>query len=154
MAKSAQFWLVKSEPDSYSIDDLKRDKKIAWEGVRNFQARNHMRDMNSGDSVLFYHSGTQSKSVVGIARVCAAAHADESQFQTDGEYFDKRATREKPVWECVDIEFVEKAAQPLTLREMKTDAQLQGLMLLQRGSRLSVQPVAAHHFAHMHALLK
>ncbi len=154
MTSAPQFWLVKSEPHSYSIDDLQRDGCTAWEGVRNFQARNHMRNMRIGDLVLFYHSSTQPMSVVGVARVCAGAHADESQFLKDGEYFDARATREKPVWECVDIAFVEKATRPLSLTAMKADEQLRELRLLQRGSRLSVQPVSAIHFAHIRSLVK
>ncbi len=148
-----QYWLLKSEPHSYSIDDLKRDTETMWEGVRNYQARNHMRAMKKGDLVLFYHSSTQPMCVAGIARVCAVAHPDASQFDASSDYFEPRATREHPVWECVDIEFIEKSQNPLLLSEMKADATLQGLMLLRRGSRLSVQPVTPVHFAHIRALL-
>ncbi len=148
-----QYWLVKSEPHSHSIDDLKRDKITAWEGVRNYQARNHMRAMKKGDLVLFYHSSTQPMCVAGIAKVAKEAHADESQFKK-GEYFEPKVTREKPMWECVDIAFVEKAKRPVTLVSMKLDPKLRSMLLLQRGSRLSVQPVGAEHFAHIRELLK
>ncbi len=148
------YWLVKSEPDSYSIDDLKRDKRTAWEGVRNYQARNHMRGMKKGDLVLFYHSSAEPLGVAGIARVIANAHADETQFDEAGDYYEPRATHEKPVWDCVDIEFVEKAQQVLALADMKADARLSGLTLLQQGSRLSVQSVSAEHFAHIRSMLK
>ncbi len=149
-----QYWLIKSEPDTYSIDDLKRDKKTAWEGVRNYQARNHMRSMKKGDLVLFYHSSTNPMCVAGVARVASAAHADDSQFKKSGEYFEPRATRDKPVWDCVDLEFVEKAVRPLLLTEIKSDSVLGAMVLVQRGSRLSVQPVSAVDFAHIRARIK
>jgi predicted RNA-binding protein with PUA-like domain len=148
-----QYWLLKSEPDTYSIDDLKRDKKTPWEGVRNFQARNHMRAMKTGDLILFYHSSTKPTGIAGIAKVASMPHTDESQFRK-GDYFEPRATREKPVWECVDVAFVEKAKQCITLEQLKRDAALTGLGLLQRGSRLSVQPMSAVHFAHIRSLVK
>ncbi len=148
-----QYWLVKSEPDAYSIDDLKRDTTTAWEGVRNYQARNHMRAMKKGDLVLFYHSSAQPMGVAGIAQVSALAHADESQFKK-GDYFEPKATRETPIWDCVDISFVEKAKRFCLLSDMKADSQLRGMLLLQRGSRLSVQPVSAAHFAHIRTLMK
>lgn len=147
------YWLVKSEPESYSIDDLKRDKTTAWEGVRNFQARNHMKAMQKGDLVLFYHSSTDPTGVAGIAKVSAAAHPDMSQY-TKGDYFEPRATMERPVWECVDMQFVEKAKRFLPLTEMRADKKLANMVLLQRGSRLSVQPVTESEFAHIRALLK
>lgn len=147
------FWLIKSEPSTYSIDDLKRDKKTAWEGVRNFQARNHMRMMKKGDLVLFYHSSSDPMCVAGIAKVSSGVHADESQFKT-GDYFEPRSTRLKPVWECVDVSFVETAGHPILLRDMRTDPALRGMQLLQKGSRLSVQPVSPEHFAHIRSLMK
>ncbi len=147
-----QYWLIKSEPNTYSIDDLKREKRTPWEGVRNYQARNHMRAMKKGDLILFYHSSTSPMCVAGIARVASSAHSDESQFKK-GEYFEPRATRSVPVWECIDVEFVEKATHPVTLAELKNDKKLAGLTLLQRGSRLSVQPVGEKHFSHIRALM-
>lgn len=144
-----RYWLIKSEPGTYSIDDLKRDKRTAWEGVRNYQARNHMRDMKKGDLLLFYHSSADPLCVAGIAKVVSDPHADESQFKKSGDYFEPKATKEKPMWDCVDVGFVEKAKHPLVLSEMRADPALSGLLLLQRGSRLSVQPVSAEHFAHI-----
>ncbi len=149
-----QYWLIKSEPETYSIDDLKRDGMTSWEGVRNYQARNHMRAMKKGDLILFYHSSTDPTCVAGIATVAAVAHADETQFKKDNDYFDAKATRAKPIWECVDVAFAEKAAQPVPLSDLKGDPELAGMTLLQRGSRLSVQPVSPAHFAHIRSLMK
>lgn len=146
------YWLIKSEPSSYSIDDLKRDKKTAWEGVRNYQARNHMHAMQKGDLILFYHSSAEPTGIAGIAKVASVAHADETQFQK-GDYFEPRATKEKPVWHCVDVAFVEKAKRFVSLDVLKKETTLDGLVLLQRGSRLSVQPVNEKHFAHIRALM-
>lgn len=148
-----QYWLIKSEPDTYSIDDLQRDKTTAWEGVRNYQARNHMREMKKGDLILFYHSSTEPLGIAGIASVVREAHADESQFK-NGNYFEARASKDKPVWHCVDVAFEEKSKRFVTLDELKSDPALEGLTLLQKGSRLSVQPVSGKHFAHIRALLK
>jgi predicted RNA-binding protein with PUA-like domain len=148
-----QYWLIKSEPGTYSIDDLRRDKQTAWEGVRNYQARNHMRSMKKGDLLLFYHSSADPTCIAGIAKVVSGPHADDSQFKKSSEYFEPRASHENPVWECVDVEFVEKAKHPLDLDEVRKDPALAGMVLLQRGSRLSVQPVSAEHFAHIRTLL-
>lgn len=147
------YWLIKSEPESYSIDDLKRDKVTAWEGVRNYQARNYMREMKKGDLVLFYHSSTDPAGVSGIARVAQAAHPDMSQF-TQGDYFEPRATSESPVWECVDVAFVAKGKRIVALDMLRKEKMLGGMALLQRGSRLSVQPVTEAEFAHIRALLQ
>ena len=136
-----KYWLLKSEPSSYSIDDLKRDKKTAWEGVRNYQARNYMQEMQKGDLALFYHSGSDDKGVFGIAKVVAAAHPDESQFEKGDYHFDPKSTREKPIWYCVDVAFVKKFKEPVLLGAIKADTELSGIMVAARGSRLSVQPV-------------
>lgn len=101
------YWLMKSEGDCYSIDDLKKDKVTPWSGVRNYQARNFMRDhMKKGDMVLFYHSSSKPTGVYGIAKVTANAHADETQFEKGGEYYDPKSTREHARWQCVDVRFV------------------------------------------------
>lgn len=147
------YWLIKSEPETYSIDHLKRDKVTAWEGVRNYQARNHMRSMKKGDLILFYHSSTDPAGIAGVARVSAPAHADMSQFKK-GDYFEPRATKEKPVWECVDVEYVETAARYVPLEALRQDKALSSMVLLQRGSRLSVQPVTAAEFAHIRSLMR
>ncbi len=146
------YWLLKTEPTAYSIDNLKRDKRVAWEGVRNYQARNFMQEMRVGDLVLFYHSSAEPTGVFGIAKVIAAAHPDESQFSKKDPHFDRKATREKPIWFCVDVAFVEKFDEPVLLGAIKADPQLRGIMLAQQGSRLSVQPVSKQHFEHIKAL--
>lgn len=146
----AQYWLVKSEASCYSIDDLRRDKRTSWSGVRNYQARNFMRDMKVGELVLFYHSSPKGSgevpAVVGVARVVAPAHADATALDPKNDHYDPKATKEKPIWECVDIGFVEEFAEPVTLPVIKLNPALAGIMLAQQGSRLSVQPVSETHF--------
>lgn len=142
-----KYWLMKSEPETYPIDQLKKDQKTWWTGVRNYQARNFMmKDMQIGDEVLFYHSNAEPPGIVGIAKVCALAQPDESQFDKKSEQFEPRATREKPVWFCVQIEFVKKFSKIISLTELKNNKSLQEMPLLQKGQRLSVQPVNAKQF--------
>jgi predicted RNA-binding protein with PUA-like domain len=136
---------MKSEPDVFSIDDLKKKHQAPWDGVRNFQARNHMREMKVGDLVLFYHSSTQPPGVAGVARICREAHPDPTAWDKKSEYFDPRSTREKPVWDLVDVEFVEKLPRLVSLDEIKADPALGG-MEVTRKPRLSVQPVAPEDF--------
>ncbi len=147
MARAHHYWLVKSEPEAYSIDDLLRDKKTCWDGVRNYQARNLMRDeMKVGDGVLFYHSNAKPMAIVGVARVCREAYPDDSQFDPESRYFDPKATEENPRWIMVDVEFVGKFDAPLPLADLKNNPALEGMPLLQKGQRLSVQPVSAEHW--------
>src|SRR6185437_6315362 len=134
------YWLLKSEPQGYSIDDLKKDKKTFWTGVRNFQARNFMQQMDKDDLCLFYHSGKET-AVVGVAKVLGKAKPDETQFVKGGHYFEPRATKEKPVWFCPEIQFAQKFETPVPLGAIKSDPHLKGIPLAQQGSRLSVQPV-------------
>lgn len=143
-----KYWLIKSEGNCYSIDDLKKDKRVAWEGIRNYQARNFMtKDMKVGDLILYYHSITEPIGVYGVAKVVSAPHPDESQFNKKAEMeYEPRATKEKPVWYCVDVAFVKKFKKPVTLEEIKKDKQLTGIVVAQKGSRLSVQPVSQKHF--------
>jgi len=141
-----QYWLIKTEPTAYSIDDLKRDKKTSWEGVRNYQARNFMRDMAVGDRVLFYHSSCEVPGVYGMAKVAAKAHADATQFDRKDSHFDPKARKEKPIWECVDVAFVTKFKKPIALVAIKREKALKGMVLVQPGSRLSVQPVTKTQF--------
>lgn len=143
------YWLLKSEPSAYSIDDLKRDRRTAWEGVRNYQARNFMKEMKVGDLALFYHSGSGPIGAYGIAKIVKEAHADESQFNKKDSHFDPKATRAKPIWYCVDAAFVEKFAEPVPLGSIKANPDLRGIMLAAPGSRLSVQPVSKKHFDHI-----
>lgn len=148
-----RYWLIKSEGDCYSIDDLKRDKTVAWEGVRNYQARNFMRDdMRVGDLALFYHSNGTPKApngVYGIAKVARAAHPDLSQFNKRDMHYDPKARKEKPIWECVDFSFVKKFKESVTLQAIKFDPTLKGIMVAEQGSRLSIQPVSEKHFNHI-----
>jgi predicted RNA-binding protein with PUA-like domain len=145
------YWLMKSEPDAFSIDDLARLGRSPWDGVRNFQARNHMRAMKAGDLVLFYHSSANPKGVVGLARVVQEAYPDPTQFDPKNHHFDSTAKREDPRWSMVDVEFVEKFAEPYTLDDMKSDPQLEGMLVTRKGMRLSVQPVEARHALHIAA---
>jgi predicted RNA-binding protein with PUA-like domain len=135
-------WLMKSEPSVYSIDHFAKDKKTWWEGVRNYQARNFMmNDMKVGDEFLFYHSNAEPSAAVGIGRVCAVAAPDLTQFDKKSEYFDPKATKEKPIWFCVQVEFVKKFSHPVTLADIKSETALSKMLLVQKGSRLSVMPV-------------
>lgn len=143
-----KYWLVKSEGAAYSIDDLKRDKTTPWEGVRNYAARNFMMQMTKGDLVFFYHSNSEPNGIYGIAQVVAPAHPDELQFDSTSDYFEPKATRTKPMWQCADIAFLEKFSAPVTLDAVKADPKLAGMVLRER-SRLSVQPVSAAHFAYI-----
>lgn len=139
-------WLFKSEGDCYPIDWLKREKVTAWTGVRNYQARNFMRDqMSVGDGILYYHSNAKPNGVYGVAKVASKPYPDETQFK-HGEYFDKKATRENPRWFCVDVAFVKKFKEPVSLAEIKADPNLVGMMVREQGSRLSIQPVSEKHF--------
>lgn len=146
-------WLMKSEPDAFSIDDLKRKKREAWDGVRNYQARNYMRDgMRVGDKVFFYHSNCAEPGIVGLAAVATDAYPDPSQFDPKSKYFDPGSSRDNPRWMLVDVKFVKKLKRTITLKELQADPALDGMLLLRKGSRLSVQPVEAAHWEHILAL--
>lgn len=141
-------WLLKSEPDVYSIDDLKRDKRTHWEGVRNYQARNYLRDqLKAGDRVLFYHSNAEPPGIAGVAKVVREGYPDPSQFDKKSDYYDPKSKQETPAWYMVDVGFVEKFARPITLPELKKTKGLEKMVLLQKGSRLSVQPVSEVEYA-------
>src|SRR5580698_1019396 len=139
-------WLLKTEPEAYSIERLRREGTTPWTGVRNYQARNTMQEMRLGDLGLFYHSSIAEPAAVGICRVVKEAYPDFSQFDRDGEYFDGRAKPDKPIWMMVDVGFVEQFARPVTLAEMRAEPRLTGMALLKRGQRLSVQPVMPHEW--------
>ena len=135
-------WLMKSEPDAFSIDDLKKAGTEPWTGVRNYQARNFMRQMKEGDQVFFYHSSTAVPGIAGLGRVASAPYPDPTQFNRKSHYFDPKATREQPRWDMVDVRFERKFPQVLALSTLKANEdRLEGLGVLQRGSRLSVMPV-------------
>jgi len=138
---------MKSEPSCYSIDDLKRDKVGMWDDVRNYQARNFMRDdMQKGDKVLFYHSSVEPTGIVGLATVAHEAYPDPTQFEKGSYTFDAKSTKERPRWVAVDVQFKEKFLEPLTLHELKRDPYFNDMLVVKRGMRLSVQPVAEKHY--------
>ena len=146
-------WLMKSEPDAFSIDDLKkRPKKTeAWDGVRNYQARNFMRDgMRVGDQAFCYHSSCEVPGIYGLMEVASAAYPDPSQFDKKSKYYDAAATREEPRWFLVDMRYLRHLKTPITLDRLREhEKKLQGCPLLMRGNRLSVMPIRAEHFAHI-----
>ncbi len=145
-----QFWLMKSEPSVYSIKDLQRDGKTAWEGVRNYQARNFMRDsMRVGDLVLFYHSNADPSGVAGVAKIASQAYPDAAAFDSKSRYFDERSTPDKPLWFLVDVAFVAAFKEILPLEKIKQAKELEGIMVAKRGMRLSIQPVSEAHFKHV-----
>ncbi|GAC1580785.1 MAG: EVE domain-containing protein [Candidatus Elarobacter sp.] len=135
-------WLFKSEPDAFSIDDLARVQREEWSGVRSYQARNVMREMQVGDLGFFYHSSVAPPGIAGICEVAAAAHPDSTQFERASEYYDRASKPDDPRWWCVDVRFVEKFARFVTLEELRRVPELVGMQLLRRGQRLSVQPVS------------
>lgn len=143
-----QYWLMKSEPDECSIDDALAapGATVPWTGVRNYQARNFMRDaMQVGDGVLFYHSNCKEPGIVGTATVASAAYPDDTQFNPKSDYYDPKSTREEPRWSLVDVKFERKLKRTITLDEIKQHADDlgEGFALIQRGTRLSVLPVTA-----------
>ena len=146
-------WLIKSEPDVYSIEDLARDKRTPWNGVRNYQARNHLRAMEKGDLILFYHSQATPPAVVGLAKVVKEAYPDPTQFDPKSEYHDPKSPKDDPRWWLVDVGFVERFANPVSLAEIKADKRLAGMVLV-NNSRLSVQPVADQEFDRVRAMGK
>ena len=139
------YWLMKSEPDVYSIDDLEREGSTYWEGVRNYSARNNMRRMAVGDLVFFYHSNAKPPGVVGVARVSREAYPDPHQWKPKSKYYDAKSSKENPRWSMVDVEFVEKLPAMVSLDTMRTAKGLEEMVVIKRG-RLSVQPVTAKQF--------
>lgn len=151
-----RFWLVKTEPDVFSVDDFLKqpDRTTRWNGVRNFAARNHMRDMRRGDRVLVYHSNADPSAIVGVAEVAREAYPDPSQFDAKDEMgFDPKSKREAPTWVMVDLRLVEKLPRPIPLEEVKATRELRDMALV-RISRLSVQPVKTAEFDAVLALAK
>ena len=141
------YWLMKSEPDAYSIDDLERDGKEPWDGIRNYQARNMMRDdMQVGDKVFFYHSNCKEPGIVGIMTVASKPYPDATQFDPDSSYYDAKSDPAEPRWCLVDVKFVRKTKRNITLTEMKAHPGLDDMILTRRGNRLSVMPVDKAHW--------
>jgi predicted RNA-binding protein with PUA-like domain len=143
MARAKRYWLVKSEPEVYSIADLRRDGQTFWDGIRNYQARNFMRDdMRVGDGVLFYHSNTQPMGIYGVARVVRQAYPDHTQFDANDPHYDPKSDLANPTWLMVDIGYVGTFKAPVTLATLKQTPGLEKMGVVQRGSRLSVHPVS------------
>ncbi|MEX2122259.1 MAG: EVE domain-containing protein [Woeseia sp.] len=141
------YWLMKSEPDAYSIDDLKRDRRIPWEGIRNYQARNMIRDdMKAGDRAFFYHSSCEVPAIVGTMKVASQPYADPTQYDRHSKYFDPKSPQDKPRWFLVDVAFERKLKRPVTLQEAKEHPALSDFLLTRRGNRLSVFPVSEDHW--------
>ena len=141
-----RYWLMKTEPDAYSFERLEKDGTTPWTGVRSFQARNNMMEMQLADLALFYHSSIAQPAAVGVCKVVRTAYPDFTQFDRESEYFDGRAKPDKPIWFMVDVAYVERLANPVTLAAMRAEPRLVAMPLLRRGQRLSVQPVMPHEW--------
>lgn len=145
------YWLMKSEPDAFSIDDL-RDRPgqtEPWDGIRNYQARNFMRDrMQPGDRAFFYHSNCDEPGIVGLMEIASTAYPDPTQFDPDSKYFDTKSTPEQPRWQLVDVTYERHMRRNISLKELKTyaESELAGMKLLAKGNRLSIMPVAEEHW--------
>ena len=147
MATNPKFWLMKSEPDVFSIDDLKAKGKTLWDGVRNYQARNFMtNDMKVGDQILFYHSNANPPGIAGLAKVIAPAKPDPTAQDKNSQYFDEKSTAEKPRWFCVEVGFERKFQRYINLDEIRNHPELKNMLVIKRGQRLSIQPVTPGEF--------
>jgi predicted RNA-binding protein with PUA-like domain len=148
MAKAKRYWLMKCEPEAYTIEDLERDGTTTWEGVRNFQARNMMRDeMTKGDGVLFYASNAEPSGVTGVAEISREGYPDPFSFQKGHKYYDPKSDPDNPTWYMVDIRFVERFPEIVPLATLKETPGLEKMVVTQKGSRLSVQPVTREELA-------
>ena len=154
MTRRKRHWLMKSEPGDFSIDGLERVGSEPWTGVRNYQARNFMRDMQPGDGVLFYHSNTDVPGIYGIAEVATTAYPDPTQFVRKSKYFDEQSTPEHPRWYLVDVRYVRTLKRPIPLATIKasTEELGQDFALVRKGSRLSVMPVTPAQWHHLLSL--
>ncbi len=154
MTQTRKYWLMKSEPSAFSIDDLMNApaRTTCWDGVRNYQARNFMRDMAIGDQVLFYHSNADPPAVVGIAEIVKTAYPDPTQFDKKDTHYDPQSERSSPRWDMVDIRHVRRFSRPLTLDQLRRETKLKKMVLLRKGSRLSVQPVSPKEWEHILSL--
>lgn len=140
-------WLMKSEPTEYSIDHLERDGSSSWFWVRNYQARNYMRDsMQIGDRVLFYHSNCKVPGIAWLARVVSLPHPDMTQFIPWDKHFDPKSTHDRVIWHCVDVGFIEKLVEPISLIDLRSNANLSTMKILQKGNRLSITPVTDEEY--------
>ena len=154
MSRPKQYWLMKSEPTVFSFDDLKARPRATdhWEGVRNYQARNYMRQMRKADLALFYHSNCETPGVMGIAEVIREAYPDHTAFDTTSRYYDPKSKPDNPRWFMVDVKWKEPFLRIVTLSEMRSTPELAGMKLLQKGQRLSVMPVTKEEFEKVRSL--
>jgi predicted RNA-binding protein with PUA-like domain len=143
-----KYWLMKSEPETYSVEAWRKDKKTLWTGVRNYQARNFMtQEMKQGDGVLFYHSNAEPSGVAGLGRVSSdGSEPDPTQFDKKSDFFDPKATQDKPIWGCVEVSWVESFAKVVSLQDLRANPKLAELGVLKKGSRLSILPVSEKDF--------
>ncbi|TVO70553.1 MAG: EVE domain-containing protein [Sedimenticola selenatireducens] len=145
-----RYWLMKTEPETYSIDDLKRDKSEHWDGIRNYQARNFMmQDMRVGDAVLFYHSNCKVPGIIGLAKVSKEAYPDFTAWDPEAKYYDPKSTSDNPRWFMVDVAYVKTFKEVISLSGMREMPELDGMRLLQKGNRLSIMPVEEGQFRHI-----
>ena len=145
--KTSNYWIMKSEPDEFSIDDLKKKGTSIWDGIRNYQVRNMIRDvMKVGDRALFYHSSTKEIGIVGEMEVVESAYPDPTQFSAKSKYFDKGSKKDNPRWLSVDVMFIEKFPRTITLAEIKANPDFENLPLVKKGNRLSVMPISKAHY--------
>lgn len=142
VGKLTNYWLMKSEPEVYSITDLERDRQTIWDGVRNYQARNFLRQMNPGDLAFFYHSNANPAGIVGLMRVIKNDVVDPTQFDAKSKYYDPKSTPQSPRWQTVIVEFKEKFSQIITLEKLKLEFSPDELLVVKQGNRLSVMPVS------------
>lgn len=142
-----QYWLMKSEPDVFGIDDLERVGREPWDGIRNYQARNFMRDrMQVGDKAFFYHSNAEPIGIAGIMRIASEPYPDPTAFDPEAKYYDPKSDPDKPRWQLIDVEFERKLKRVITLAELRTHHELEEMGLLRKGNRLSIMPVAPEHW--------
>lgn len=143
-------WLMKSEPDVYSIETLKKEKKTLWDGIRNYQARNFMmKEMEVGDQVLFYHSNTKPPGIAGLATISKKAVPDPTAFDKKSKYFCEKSTPENPRWFCVEVKYNKKLKNYISLDDIREEKKLADMMVIKKGSRLSIQPVSKKNFDHI-----
>ena len=143
---SKHYWLMKSEPEVFSIDQLQKDDTTCWEGVRNYQARNFMKEMSLDDKVLFYHSNAEPSGIAGLATISKLAGPDQTQFNNKSEYYDPKSTPANPRWYCVQVQYEKKFKNFISLEDLKNVKDLENMMVLKKGQRLSIQPVTEQEF--------
>jgi predicted RNA-binding protein with PUA-like domain len=149
-----KYWLMKNEPEAFSIDDLERVKVEPWDGIRNYQARNFMRDdMSVGDQAFFYHSSCKVPGIVGLMEICSEAYPDHTAWASKEHYYDPKSDPANPTWIMVDVMFVSKLDEPVTLQELRQHPEIADMRILQRGNRLSITPVDKNHWDFIHSIM-